>query len=162
MTPWTAALPCPLPSSRTWNLLKPMSIESVMPSNHLIPCRSLLFLPSIFPASASFQVSWSFASGGQSTGASASASVLPMTDWYDVLVVQKTLKNLLQHHSLKASILCHSAFFIVQFSHSYMTTVKNIVLTIWKVKVKVAQLCLILCEPMDYTVHGILQASTLE
>ena len=144
------------------NLLKPMSIESVMPSNHPIPCCSLLFLPSIFPASVSFQVSWSFASGGQSTGASASASVLPMTDWYDVLVVQKTLKSLLQHHSLKASILCHSAFFMVQFSHSYMTTVKNIVLTIRKVKVKVAQLCLNLCDPMDYTVHGILQASTLE
>ena len=126
-----------------WNLLKLMSIESVMPSNRPISCRSLLFLPSLFPASASFQVSWFFASGGQSIGASASASVLPMTDWFDLLVVQRTLKSLLQHHRLKASILRHSAFFMVQFSHSYMTTVKSI----WKVKV--AQSCPTLCDPMD-------------
>ena len=132
-----------------WNLLKLMSIESVMPSKHPIPCHSLLFLPSIFPESVSFQVSWFFASGGQSIGASASALVLPMTDWFDLLVVQRTLKSLLQHHSLKASILQHSAFFMVQFSHSYMTTVKNIALTIWKVKVKVTQSCPTVCDPMD-------------
>ena len=81
-----------------------------------------------------------FTSGGQSTGVSVSASVLPMeysglisfrTDWFDLLAVQGTLKSLLQHHNLKASILQHSAFFMVQFSHLYMTTGKNITLIIW-------------------------------
>ena len=86
----------------------------------------------------SFLVSWLFASGGQSIGASASASVLPMNirlipfriDWFDLLAVQGTLRNLLQHHSSKASILLHSAFFMVQLSHPYMTTRKTIALTL--------------------------------
>ena len=79
-----------------------------------------------------------FASGGQSIGASASASVLPMNrliffriDWSDLLEAQGTLKSLLQHHSLKASILQHSVFFMLQLSHPYMTTAKTIALTIW-------------------------------
>ena len=92
-----------------------------------------------FPASGSFQMSQLFASGGQSIGVSASASVLPVNehpglisfrmDWLDLLAVQGTLKSLLQHHSLKASILWRSAFFIVQLSHPYMTTGKTIAFT---------------------------------
>ena len=100
----------------------------------------ILFCPlQYFPASGSFPMSQFFTSGGQSIGASASASVLPMTDysglisfrmdWLDLLAVQGTLKSLLQHHSSKASILWCSAFFILQLSHPYMTTGKNIALT---------------------------------
>ena len=108
-----------------------MSSESVMPSNHLILCHPLLLPPSIFPSIGSFQMSQFFASGSQSIGVSASASVLPMNiqDWLDLLAVQETLKSLLQHHSSKASILWHLAFFILQLSHPYMTTGKTIALT---------------------------------
>ena len=85
-----------------------------------------------------------FASGGQSTGVSASASVLPMLsfrmDWFDLFAVQGTLKSLLQHHSSKASILWHSAFFIVQLSHPYMTNGKTIALTRWTFVGKVMSL----------------------
>ena len=114
-----------------------MSIQSVMPSNHLILCHPLLFLPSIFSSIKVFSRSQFFTSGGQSIGASASTSVLPINipglmsfriDWFN-LAVQETLKSLLQHHSLKASVLQHSAFFMVQLSHPYMTTGKTIVLT---------------------------------
>ena len=92
-----------------------------------------------FPASGSFQMSQFFKSGGQSTGVSASASVLPMNiqdwflfriDWLDLLAVQGTLKSLLQHYSSKASILQRSAFFIVQPSHPYITTIHNYIKTI--------------------------------
>ena len=120
------------------SLLKLMSIELVMPSNHLILCCSLLLCLQSFPASGSFPMSWLFVSGGQSIGVSASASVLPMKsglisfmiDWLDLLAVQGTLKSLLQHHSSKASILQCSAFFMVQLLHPYMTTGKIIALTI--------------------------------
>ena len=113
-----------------------MFIELVMPSNHLILCHPLLLLPSMFPASGCFQMSPFFASGGQSIGASISPSVLPehsglisfRMDWLDVLVVEGTLKSLLQHHSSKASILLCSAFFTVQLSHPYPTTGKTIAL----------------------------------
>ena len=120
------------------SLLKLMSIESVMPSNHLMLCCPLLLLPSIFPASGSFPLSQFLTSGGQSTGASASASVLPKNiqemisfriDWFDLLAVQGTLKSLLQHHSSKVLVLRGSAFFIVQLSHPNMTTGKTIALT---------------------------------
>ena len=129
-TSWIAAHQASLSFTISWNLLKFMSVESVMPSNHLILCRSLL-LPENFP---SIKV---FVWGGQSIGASASASALPMNtqdwsfriDWLDLLAVQGTLKSLLQHHSSKASILWHSAFFMVQPSLSYMTTGKTIALT---------------------------------
>ena len=99
---------------------------------HFSPCLQS------FPASGSFPMSQFFASGSQSMGVSASASVLPMKysglifftiDWFDLHVVQRTLKSLLQHHSSKASILWHLAFFIVQLSHPYMTTGKTIALT---------------------------------
>ena len=119
VTPWTAAHQASLSFTISQTLLKLMSIESVMPSNHLIFC--LLF-----------------ASGGQSIGVSASASVLPMNiqDWFPLgltgwisLQSKGTLKSLPQHHSSKASILWCSAFFMVQFSHPYMTTGKTTVLT---------------------------------
>ena len=115
-----------------------MSIQSMMPSNHLVLCRPLLLLLQSSPASGSFPVSQFFASGGQRIDTSASASVLPMKctglnsfrmDWLDLLAVQGTLKSLLQYHSSKPSILRGSAFFIVQLSHPYLTTGKTIVLT---------------------------------
>ena len=112
-----------------------MSSGSVMPSNHLILCCSLLLLPSFFPESGSLPMSRLFLSGGQSIGASASASspheysgmISFRIDWFDFLAVQGNHKSLLQHHSSKASILQSSAFFIVQFSHLYMTLGKAIV-----------------------------------
>ena len=134
-TPWTAAHQASLSIINCQSLPKPMSIELVMPTNHLILCRTLFLLPSIFPSIRVFPMSQLFTSGVQSIGVSALASVLPMNtqDWsplgLDLLAVQGTLKSLLQHHSSKASILQHSAFFIVQLSHPYMTTGKTIALT---------------------------------
>ena len=126
-----------------------MSIESVIPSNLLILCRPLLLLPSIFPSISFFQMNPFFVSGGQSVG-SFSISISPSNeysgvisfrmDWLDVLVVQGTLKSLLQHHSSKASILQCSAFFTVQLSHPYMTTGKIIALTRWTFVGKVMSL----------------------
>ena len=101
------------------SLFKLMSIELVMPSSHLILCGPLLPNLRSLPASGFFQMSQFFASGGQSIGVSASPPVLPMNmisfrmGWFDLLAVQETLKSLLQHHRSKASILQHSAFFIV-------------------------------------------------
>ena len=109
-----------------WSLLKLMSIDSVTPSNDLILCHSLLLLLSIFPSIRVFPMSQLFASGGQSTGGSALISF--RIDWFD-FAVQGTLKSLLQHHSSKATILWCSAFFMVQLSHSYMTTGKTVALT---------------------------------
>ena len=121
-------------------LLKLMSIESVIPSNHFILCHPPLLLPLIFP---SIRISYNsrfFTSGGQSIGVSASASVLPMNiqDWFPLgltgwisLPSKGIFKSLLQHHSSKASILRCSAFFMVQLSHPYMTTGKTITLTTW-------------------------------
>ena len=110
VTPWTAARQASLFITSSWSLLKLMSIESVMPSNHLILCCPFPLLPSIFSALGSFPMNQFFASGGQSIGVSASASVLPMNiqdlisfrmAWLDLLAVQGTLKSLLQHHSSK-------------------------------------------------------------
>ena len=117
-----------------------MSIKSVMPSNHLILCRPLLFLPSVFPSIRSFSMCQLFTSAGQSVGPPASIfSISPSSeysglisfriDWFDLLAVQGTLKSLLQHHSSKASVLRCSTFFMAQHSHSYMTTGKTIALT---------------------------------
>ena len=142
-TPRTAACQASLSITNSRSLLKLMSIMSVMPSNHLILCHLLFLPPSIFPSIRVFSNELVFASGGQSTGVSASASVFPMNiqdrfslgwTWLDLLAVQGTLKSLLQHHGSKASILQHSAFFIVQLSHPYMTTGKIIVLTKWTFK----------------------------
>ena len=113
---------------------QPMSIESVMPSNHLILCRPLLLLPSIFPSirvlanesvlHIRWPKYWSF-SFNISPSNECSGPVSFRMDWVDLLAVQGTLKSLLQHHSSKALILWHSAFFMVQLSHLYMTTGKN-------------------------------------
>ena len=149
VTPWTAARQASLSITNSWSPPKPMSIESVMPSNHLIFCHPLLLLPSIFPSIRYFQMSQLFASSGQSIGVSPLASVLPMNtqglisfrmDCLDLLTVQGTLKSLLQHHSSKASIVLHSAFFIVQLSHPYKTTRKTIALTRWTFVDKVMSL----------------------
>ena len=128
-TPWTAACQASLSITSSWSLLKLMSIELLMPSCHLIFCCPCPCLQS-FPASGSFQISYFFASGGPSIG-SFSFSITPSSeysalisfrmDWLDLLVVQGTLKSLLQHHSSKASILWRSAFFIIQLTsiHNY-------------------------------------------
>ena len=119
------------------NLPKFMSVESMMPSNHLILCCHFSSCSLSFPASGSFPVSQFFASDGQSIGAS--ASVLPMNiqgwfpkeiNWFDLLAVQETLKSLLQHRNSKASVPSCSAFLIVQHSHLYTTSGKTIALTI--------------------------------
>ena len=119
-------------------LLKLMSIESVMPSNHLILCRPLLLLPSIFPSIRVFSNEsalpirwpkyWNFSFSISPSNEYPGLISFKM-DWLDLLVVQGTLKSLLQHHSQKASILRHSAFFIVQLLHPYMITGKTIALT---------------------------------
>ena len=120
--------------------LKPMSIESVMPSNHLILCRPFLLLPSIFPSIRVFLNEsalcirwpkyWSFSFKISPTNEHPGLISFRM-DWLDLLAVQGTLKSLLQHHSSKASMLQRSAFFIVQLSHPYRTTGKTIALTRW-------------------------------
>ena len=117
-----------------------MSIESVMPSNHLILCRPLFLLPSIFPSIRVFSDElvfhirwpkcWRF-SFSINPSNEYSGLISFRMDWLDRLAAQGTLKSLLQHHSSKASILQHSAFFIVQLSHPYMTTGKTIALTRW-------------------------------
>ena len=134
-TPWTAAHQASLSITSSRSLPKLMPVESVMPCNHLILCHPLLLLPSVFPSIRVFSNEsalrirwpkyWSF-----------SFSISPFNehpglisfrmDWLDLLSVQGTLKSLLQHHSSKASILQHSAFFIVQLSHPYMTAGKTI------------------------------------
>ena len=129
------------------SLLKFMSIESVRPSNHLILCRPLLLLPSIFPSIRVFSNEsalcirwlkyWSF-SFHISPSNEYSVLISFRVDWLDLLAVQGTLKHLLQHHSSKASILQHSAFFIFRLSHPYMTTGKTIALTRWTSVGKVA------------------------
>ena len=123
-TPWTSVLQAPLSSTVSWSLLKFMSIESMMPSTHLILCSSLLLLPSIFPSIRVFSNElalhirwyWSFSF---SIGPSNEYWVLISfsIDWFDLLAVQRTLKSLLQHHNSKASILQHSTFFMGQLTH---------------------------------------------
>ena len=138
VTPWNEASQASLSFTISQSLLKLMFSESVMPSNHLVLCHPLLPLPSIFPSSVSFLMSWIFTSGSQNLGASASAPVLPVNiqKWFPlgltglISLQPKGLSSLLQHHSSKASILQCSAFFMVQLSHPYMTTAKIIALTI--------------------------------
>ena len=137
-TPWTAAHHASLSITKSPSLLKIMSIESVMPSNHLILCHPLLFLPSIFPSVRVFSNEsvfhirwtkyWSF-SFNISPSNEYSGLISFRMDWLDLLAVQGTLKSLLQQHSSKASILWHSAFFIVQLLHPYMTAGKTTALT---------------------------------
>ena len=123
LTPWTAARQGSLSITNSQSLLKVKSVESVMPSNHLTLCHPLLFLPSIFPTIRVFSSElavctrwpeyWSFSirSSNEYSGL-----ISFRMDWFDLLAVQGTLKSLLQHHSLKAPILQHSAFFMVQLS----------------------------------------------
>ena len=140
MTLWTAAHQSSLSLSISWSLLKFMSIASVMPSNHLILCRLLFLLASIFPNIRVFPMSQLFKSIRWPKYWSFSFSICPSSeysvllsfkiDWFDLLAVQETLKSLLQHHSSKASVLWCSAFFTVQLSQPYTTTGKTIALTI--------------------------------
>ena len=137
VTPWTAAHQASLSIANSQSLLKLMSIESVMPSNHLTLCHPLLLLPSIFPRIGVFSnesvlhimcpkyQSFSF---GISPSNEHPGLISFRMNWFYLLAVQGTLKSLIQHHSSKAWILWHSALFIVQVSHSYMTTGKTIVL----------------------------------
>ena len=144
-TPQTAAHQASLSITNSWSLFKLMSIESVMPSNHFIFCRPLLLLPSIFPSIRVFSDKsilhirwpeyWSF-SFSISHSNEYSGLISFRMDCLDLLAVQGTLKSLLQHHSSKASILWHSAFFMVQLSHPYMTTGKTIALTRWTLLAK--------------------------
>ena len=138
VTPWTAARQASLSFPISWSLLKLMSIESVMPSSHLVLCHPLLLLPSIIPSIRVFSDEsvlhirwpkyWSF-SFSVSPSDEYSGLTSFRLDWFDLLAVLGTLKSLLQHHSSKASILQCSAFFMVQLSHPYMTTGKTIALT---------------------------------
>ena len=140
MTPWTVAHQASLSITNSRNLLKLMSIKFVMLSNHLMPCHPRLLWPSIFPTiridsnesilCMSWPKYWSF-SFNVSPSNEHSGLISFRMHWLDFLAVQGTLKNLLQHHSSKASILQLSAFFIVQLSHPYMTTGKTIALTGW-------------------------------
>ena len=138
VTSWSAARQASLSFTNSWSLLKLMSIESVMPSNHLILCHPLLLQPSIFPSIRVFSNEsalcirwpeyWSF-SFNISPSNEYSGLISFRMDWLDLLAAQGTLKSLLQHHSSKASILQCSAFFTIQLSHPYMTTGKTIALT---------------------------------
>ena len=133
-TPWIAARQASLSITNSRNLPKLMSIESVMPSSHLIPCPPLLLPPSVFPSIKVFSNEsvlpirwpkyWSF-SFSISPCKEHPGLISFRMDWLDLLAVQGTLKSLLQHHSSKPSILWHSAFFTVQLSHPYMTNWKN-------------------------------------
>ena len=136
-TPWTAALQASLSITNSRSSLRLMSIESVMPSNHLILYHPLLLLLSIFPSIRVFSSKsvlhitwpkyWSF-SFSISPSNEYSGLISFRVDWFDLLAAQGTLKNLLQHHSSKASVLQCSPFFIAQLSHPYMTTGKTIAL----------------------------------
>ena len=152
VTPWTATCQASLSFTISQSLLKLMPIKSVMPSSHLILCHPLLLPPSIFPSIRVFSNEsvlhirwpkyWHF-SFNISPSNEHSGLISFRMDWLDLLEVQGTLKSLLQHHSSKASILWHSAFFIIQLSHPYMTTVKSVTLTIWTFVGKVTSLLFI-------------------
>ena len=190
--PWTAARQASLSITNSQRVLKFMSSELVMPSNHIILCHLLLLPLSIFPSIRVFSNEsalwimwpryWSF-SFSISPSSEYSGLISFRMDWLDLLAVQGTLKSLLQHRSSKASVLRHSDFFIVQLSHPYMTTGKTIALTgqtfVGKVMSlifnmlaaaaasKSLQLCPTLCNPIDGSaphspIPGILQARTLE
>ena len=148
-TPWTAACQASLSITKSRSLPKPMSIESVMPSNHLILCRPLLLLPSVFPSimvfanESALHIRWPkywIFSFNISPYNEYPGLISFRMDWLDLLAVQGIFKSLLQYHSSKASILRHSAFFIVQLSHPYMTTGKTIALTRWTFVDKVMSL----------------------
>ena len=133
VTPWTVACQASLSITNSQSLLKLMSIESVMPTNYLILCHPLLFLPSVFPTSGSFPMS--------QCPNNYSFRISPSNDYSGLISsVQGILKSLLQHHSSKASLLQPSAFFMVQLSRPFMTTGKTIALTRWILVGKVMSL----------------------
>ena len=150
MTPWTAACQPSLSVTSSHTLLKLMTMESVMPSNHLILCRPLL-LPSVFPNIRVFSSEsalhirwpkyWSF-SFNISSSNEHPGLISFRIDWLDLLAAQGTLKSLLQHHSSKAAIFRSSGFFMIQLSHPYVTTGKTIALTRWTFVSKVMSLLL--------------------
>ena len=149
MTPWTAECQASLSNTNSQSLLKLMSIELVMPSNYLILCHPLLLLPPIPPSIRVFSNEsvlhirwpkyWSF-SFSISPFNEHSGLISFRMDWLDLPAVQGSLKSLLQHHNSKASILLHSAFFLVQLSHPYMTNRKTRALTRWIFAGKVVSL----------------------
>ena len=136
VTPWTAACQASPSFTISWSLLKLISIQSAMPSNHLILCCPLLLLPSFFPSIRVFSNEsvlcirqpkyWSFSI---SPSNEYSGLIFLRINWFDLLAVQGTLTRLLKHHNSKASILRHSPSFLVQLSHLYMTTGKTVALT---------------------------------
>ena len=150
VTPWTEACQASLSITKSWSLPKLMSIESVMPSNHLILCYTLL-LPSIFPSIRVFSNEsvlcirwpnyWNFSFNISPSNEHPGLMSFRM-DWLDLLTVQGTLKCLLQHHSSKASIFQCSAFFIVQLSHPYLSTEETIALIGWTFVGKIMSLLL--------------------
>ena len=157
VTPRTAARQASLSFTISQSLLRLMSLEPVMPSNHLILCHSLLLLPSIFPSIRVFSNEsilpirwpkyWSFS---VSPSSEYSGLISLRIDWFDLFAVQGTLKSLLQHYSSKAPILQHSAFFILQFSHWYMTTGKTRALTIQTFVGKVMSLFSMYCLGLSF------------
>ena len=149
-TPWSAARQASLSITNSWSLLKLMSFKLVMPSNHLILCHPLLLLPSTFPSikvfsnESALRIRWpKYWSSNFSISPSNEYSSFRM-DWLDIIAIQVTLKNLLQHYSSNASILQCSAFFMVQLSHRYMTAGKTIAMTIWPMSAKQC-LCFLIC-----------------
>ena len=156
-TPWIAARQASLSITNSRSSLRLTSIESVMPSGHLILCHPLLLLPPIPPSTRVFSNestlrmrwpkywSFSFRNFQRNPSKEIPGLISFRMDWLDLFAVQGTLKSLLQHHSSKASILRHSAFFIVQLSHPYMTTGKTIALTRWTFVVHYC--CLFLFSP---------------
>ena len=153
VAPWTAACQASLSSAISWSLLKLMSIELVMPSNHPIFCHPFLLLPSIFPSIRVFYnesalrlrwpKDWSF-SFSISPSNEYSELIPFRIDWFELLAVPETLKSLLQHHNTKALILQCSVFFMVQLSHPYPPTGKTIASTVWTSVGKVTSLLFII------------------
>ena len=145
--PWTIARQASLSFTISWSLFKLMSIELVMPSNHLILCCRLLLLPSVFPSIRVFsnesvlRIRWpKYWSFSISPSNEYSGLISFRIEWFDLLAVQRTLKSLLQHHSSKASILRRLVFSMVQLSHPYMATGRTIALTRWTFVGKVMSL----------------------
>ena len=154
VTPWTTAHQASLSITNSWSLPKLMSIELVMPSNHLILCHPLLLLPSIFPSirvfsnESALRIRWPkyWSSSFNISPSNEHPGLFSFRmDWLELHAVQGTPKSLLQHHSSKASIHLHSAFFVGQLSHPYMTTEKTIALIRWTFVDKVMSLYVCLC-----------------
>ena len=168
VTPWITARQASLSITNSQSLPKFMSIESVMPSNHLILCHPFLLLPSIFPSIRVFSKEsilhirwpkyWSF-SFSISPSNEHSGLISFRTDWLDLLTAQGTLKSPLQHHSSKPSVLWCWAFFIIQLSHPYMTSGKIIALTRWTFVDKVMSLLFNMLSKLVITfLHSILKS----